>query len=127
MFSKKKTWGFPYADTYYNPVLEKEVDVLFFRSWYVQVLVEKVKFVLLSWGLWLWAIPKKEVIARVGGAILCLWITSLPISWMLFYDTPFPKWIWGMKVILSLAVGLFVYLNDRIESGDFMDNSDSNY
>ncbi len=102
-FSLKETWGFPYSDP-----LSSGEEIRISKQWYIAVLFDKLRYVILSWALWFYAIPRSQTIVKLGAAIFCVKLTFVPINWMLFYMAPFKEERFLLMVILSIIIGLTI-------------------
>ena len=98
-FPRDETFGFPYS-----PLLSSGKEIRLTQSWYMSIVLEKFRYVILSWALWFHGIPKKESVVRFGAAIICVNITLLPVFWMLFYKSPNQNEWFIAKIVLSLLI-----------------------
>jgi len=109
-FPTNETWGFPHS-----PLLSDGSEIRISKQWYIAVLADKVRYVILAWALWFFAVPSTPKVLKFGAAIFCVKLTFVPINWMLFYMAPFKEERYFIMICLSILIGLFLtYLNGVI-------------
>jgi len=84
-------------------------------QWYVSYLSKDLRSVFLAWGLWIYGIPRKETLIKLGASVFCVMLTMVPINFVLFHSAPFHYGWFAFKVVVSIMIGIFItYFDDRI-------------
>jgi len=77
-------------------------------QWWSFVGFLQLKSSVMAWSLWYFGIPKEKKLLRLGTGVVCIFLTLIPLNFILFYFPPFKEITFVVKTTIGIAIVFIV-------------------
>jgi hypothetical protein len=73
-------------------------------SWWAFIGFAQLKGVILSWALWYYGIPKDMKLLKLAAGVICIFLTMIPVNFILFYFPPLKEITFVVTTTIGIAI-----------------------